>query len=92
MQFLKSLFGRNRQQVEPVPVVIYKNLTIQPSPKKSTHGWTTEAVISLERDGETLKHYFIRADFSPDKESAIELSLSKAQTMIDQMGESIFSK
>lgn len=90
MSFLKNLFGSGRAAVNKKEAVTYKGFTIQPCPKNVAHGWTTEAVITFERDGQTQTHRFIRADISFSREDAVDLTLNKVQTMIDSMGEKSF--
>lgn len=42
-------------------------------------------------EGETLKtHTFIRADLIPTEKEARELSMKKAQLMVDQLGDRVF--
>lgn len=90
MSFLKKLFGSGRASANEQEAVTHKGFAIQPCPKKVAHGWTTEAVITFERDGETQTHRFIRADISFSREDAVQLILQKAQTMIDFKGDSPF--
>ncbi|MYB34340.1 MAG: hypothetical protein F4X92_04310 [Gammaproteobacteria bacterium] len=90
MSFLKNLFGSGRAKVNKKEAVTYKGFAIQPCPKNVAHGWTTEAVITFERDGQTQTHRFIRADISFSREDAVDLTLNKVQTMIDSMGEKSF--
>ncbi|MCY4051122.1 MAG: HlyU family transcriptional regulator [Gammaproteobacteria bacterium] len=90
MGFLKSIFGREQTKTNAEEAVIYNGFLIQPCPNKVTHGWTTEAVITFEKDGQEQTHRFLRADISFSREEAVQLTLNKAQTMIEQMGEKIF--
>lgn len=91
MSILKSLFGSRagRQKAEQVQ---YQGYTIQPCPQNRGQGWTTEAVITLEREGQTLTHHLIRADTASDREGAARLAVSKAQRLIDEAGEKLFRK
>ncbi len=90
MGFLKNLFGAGRATVKKKEAVTYKGFTIQPCPKNVAHGWTTEAVITYEKNGQTKTHRFIRADISFSHEDAVDLTLNKARTMIDSTGEKSF--
>ncbi|MCY4226986.1 MAG: HlyU family transcriptional regulator [Gammaproteobacteria bacterium] len=92
MNFLKNLFGSGRAAANQEEAVPYKGFTIQPRPKKVAHGWTTEAVIAFEKDGQMQTQEFIRADISFSREDAVDLTLKKAQTMIDFMDEKSFPK
>lgn len=91
MNFLKNLFASSRSTRHKQEAVIYKGFKIQPCPAKSVHGWTVEAVITLEKDGRTHVHRFVRADILFNCEEAVQLTLSKAQAMIDQAGEKMFA-
>ena len=97
MKFLKSLFGaKEGGGREPAAAqadsVEYKGYTIQPTPKNPGAGWSTEGIVSREIDGEVRTHHFIRADTSSDPDSAAQLMISKAQVMIDQVGDGIFDR
>ena len=91
MKFLKSLFGGGTADtVNEEEVVEYNGYRIQPAPKSAGHGWTTEAIITKEIDGQTRTHHFIRADQSSDRDAAVSLALTKTRIMIDQVGDKIF--
>ncbi|MXZ80283.1 MAG: hypothetical protein F4Z15_02715 [Gammaproteobacteria bacterium] len=90
MSFLKNLFASSRPAPSQKEVEIYKGFRIQPCPSNRSHGWTTEAIVTMEKDGTTQTHKFIRADISFNRDDAVQLSLTKARAMIDQMGERIF--
>ena len=72
--------------------VEYQGYRIQPAPRQVKNGWTTEAVITRETDGQLQTHHFIRADTAPDRNSAAALSITKSKTTIDQIGDRIFSE
>ena len=91
MKFFKSLFG-SKDEAREEEAVQYSGFSIQPTPKNVSHGWTTEAIITLQKDEETLTHHFIRADTTSDRAGAVKLTVSKAQVMIDQVGEDIFRR
>ncbi len=61
-------------------------------PKNAGGGWSTEAVISKQINGEVKSHHFIRADQTNSRQSAIALATAKARIVIDQSGENIFAK
>ena len=90
--FFKKLFGgggsgRGRE----LEAVQYHEYTITPCPRKIGGGWSTEAVIR-KRDGENLReHFFIRADTCNNEAGAVALIINKAQALIDQQGDKIFS-
>ncbi|WP_423907737.1 HlyU family transcriptional regulator [Candidatus Spongiihabitans sp.] len=84
--------GKEKRGRHSEAAVEYQGFDIQPTPNKVSGGWSTEAVISKVIDGETKTHHFIRADTTASQKGAVELTISKARTMIDQAGEQIFSK
>ncbi len=92
MGFLKNLFGSGRATPGKEEGVLYRGFMIQPCPKSVAHGWTTEAVITFDKDGQTQTHRFVRADISFSREDAVQLTMNKVQVMIDQMGEGIFTE
>ena len=81
---IKNWFGSGDEK--PLAGVAYNGYTITPTPKKIPGGYSTEATITRDEN----HHNFIRADTSPTRESATELIINKAKTMIDQQGEKIF--
>lgn len=94
LKFVKSLFGggsnNDSQPQSKEAAVEYNGFRIIPCPRSDKGGWSTEAIIEKDVDGETLSHHFIRADSSSGKDGAIELILSKSKTTIDQLGDKIF--
>jgi hypothetical protein len=93
IKFLKNLLSGVAGETDNTePITVYKGFNIQPSPQDQSGGWSTEAIISKEIDGQTQTHHFIRADKTSSKQGAIELTISKAKTMVDQSGEKIFSR
>lgn len=84
--------GKEKSVRHTEAVVEYQGFDIQPTPNKVSGGWSTEAIISKQIEGETKTHRFIRADTTASKEGAVALILSKAKVMIDQVGEKIFFK
>ncbi|MEM7194519.1 MAG: HlyU family transcriptional regulator [Pseudomonadota bacterium] len=90
MGIFDKIFGRESQQSSHHASVLYKGLTILPTPKQGSSGWSTEAIISDPENSEH-SHHFIRADTSPTEDSAVELTISKCRILIDQKGPGIFS-
>ena len=90
MGIIKSLFGGGRKDSEEESSFVYQGFTIRLTPKQGNNGWSTEAMISKEVDGELKTHHFIRADTTGHKEGAMELTTIKTKTLIDQSGERIF--
>jgi hypothetical protein len=75
----------------PIPAVDYKGYRIRPAPYLSNRQYQTAG--SIERDTpEGLKeHKFIRADTYASRDDAITFTILKAQQIIDQQGDRIFS-
>lgn len=100
LKFLKSICKRSggtstagtRTAGEACDPVEYQGYRIQPAPRQAKNGWTTEAMITREMNGELQTHHFIRADTTPDQKGAIALSVTKSKATIDQVGDRIFSK
>ena len=89
--FFKKLFGGGSGRGRELEAVRYHEDTSTPCPRKIGVGRSTEAVIR-KRDGENLReHFFIRADTCNNEAGAVELILNKAQALIDQQGDKIFS-
>ncbi len=98
IKFFKGLLKSNGSQrpakeaaVKEEQAVEYNGFSISPCPRNVGGGWSTEAVIRKQIDGEVKQHKFIRADTSASKEAAISLIISKAKTLIDQQGDGILS-
>ena len=91
--FLKKLAGGSGKPAaaEAAPVTEYQGYAIQPCPREEAGGWSTEATITKEIDGELKTHHFIRADKTGSRDGAIELTLNKCRMTIDQIGDGIFS-
>jgi hypothetical protein len=93
MSFFKKLFGGgSTPQIDnsPAPVSEHKGFTIQATPYQEQGQWQMCGVIEKTIDGEVKSHRFIRADKFGSREQAAEFTISKAQQIIDQMGEHIF--
>lgn len=94
LKFLSKIFsgGDEKQPAgSDIAPTEYNGFTIQPCPQKDSSGWSTEAIVSREIDGEVKTHRFIRADKSGDQEGAVTLILSKSKMTIDQLGNHIFN-
>ena len=100
LKFLKSIFRRSggtsatetRNAGITGEIIEYEGFQIQPTPRQAKNGWTTEAVITREIEGELKTHHFIRADTTSDQNGAIELSVTKSKATIDQVGDRLFLK
>lgn len=91
MSFWKKLFGGGSQTAEaPGEPVEHKGYTILPTPFLEGGQFQTCGVISKEINGEVKEHRFIRADRFSSKEDAVEVTIRKAQQVIDEQGDRIF--
>ncbi len=89
MALFSKLFGGRGAAPEAQPE-IYEGFRIYPEPVKETGGFRIGARIEKEVGGELKTHKMIRADTTQSADEAREISLRKAKTFIDQMGEKIF--
>lgn len=92
MSFWKKLFGgggaaRQEEAVEPVE---HKGYAIRPTPYLEGGQYQTCGVISKEVNGELKEHRFIRADRFASRQDAIDVTIRKAQQVIDEQGDRIF--
>ena len=100
LKFLKSIFRQSgetsttetRSAGITGEFIEYQGYQIQPTPRQGKNGWTTEAIITREIEGELKTHHFIRADTTSDQNGAIELSVTKSKATIDQVGDRLFLK
>jgi hypothetical protein len=92
-KFFRKLFSSRTaggpQEAEPVE---YNGFTIVAAPRQTQGGWTTEGTISKVVDGETQSQHFIRADCLMSRDEAVQFSVAKAHTIIDEQGERLFRK
>lgn len=71
--------------------VIYKNVTITPTPLPEGGQFKTAGTISQLIDGEEKRTEFIRADNHTTADAAIEHSINKAKQIVDERGASLFN-
>lgn len=91
MSFWKKLFGGGSPAAEaPGEPVEHKGYTILPTPFLEGGQFQTCGVISKEINGEVKEHRFIRADRFSSKEDAVEVTIRKAQQVIDEQGDRMF--
>ena len=93
-KFFKSLLGDavGDGQPEASAPIAYKGFSIEAAPVNEDGKFRTAGFISGEVDGETKRVRFIRADQSSDLGTAVKHSVSKAQQIIDEQGQSLLSK
>ncbi len=90
MSLLSRLFGGGSAPKPDAEPETYEGYRIFPDPLKEPGGFRVRARIEKEIDGEVKSHQLIRADVCTSEDQAREISIAKAQSMIDQMGESLF--
>ncbi len=89
----KSIFsGAGADKAPAVEPEEYKNLQIEAAPIYEDGKYRTAGYISGERDGETRRVRFIRADQHGDQQAAIEHSFAKARQIIDEQGAALLDK
>jgi hypothetical protein len=92
MSWLKKIFGGgDSSNVSAGTAQEYKGFSIVPTPIKEGGQWRLAGTISKEIGGAMKEHKFIRADLFSSKDEAEQFAVTKAQLIIDQSGESIFS-
>lgn len=93
-RFLRNL--TSGQAAEEAPKVArseqYEGFTIEAAPQRDPAGWRVRGVISKEIDGEQQSRTFIRADTYPDRETAVDMSMTKGRRIVDEQGESFFAR
>lgn len=92
--FLKSLLVGSSASGQPKPSepVDYKGFSIEAAPINEDGKYRTSGFICGEVDGEVKRIQFIRADQNADLQAAIDHSITKAQQIIDEQGESLLNK
>ncbi len=92
MSFWKSLFGGSAASAPKASdPVEYKGFVIRAAPFKEGANYQTAGTIEKEVDGIRKEHRFIRADSHPVYDDAVSFTISKAQQIIDQMGDRLFN-
>jgi hypothetical protein len=92
MSWLKKIFGGgNEGAASGGPAQEYKGFSIVATPIKEGGQWRLAGTISKDIGGAVKEHKFIRADLFSSKDEAVQFTVSKAQLIIDQSGDSIFS-
>ena len=87
---LGAIFGGGEAKNTPVEPVEYKGYLIYFEPRDQGGQFGVGARIT-KGEGEQMKeHRFDRADTMPTREVCEEITLMKARTTIDQLGDRIF--
>ena len=93
--FLRGMLGgadKPEAPPEPAASVEHKGFVITPAPRRDKGVWYVAGGISQTVDGTVREHHFIRADNTPDRDQAIELTVVKARQIIDLEGERMFAR
>lgn len=90
MSFFKKIFGGG-DSAKPSAGQDYKGFSIVATPMKEGGQWRLAGTISKEVSGVMKEHKFIRADVFSSKDEAEKFAMAKAELIIDQSGEGIFS-
>ena len=98
MSALKGLFGAGGaagedgdRAAEGAPVT-YGDYTIRPAPERTASGWNTAGFIRKTIAGEVREHHLIRVDSHGSRDDALAFSITKAQLIIDQLGDRLFDQ
>lgn len=95
--FRSGSYGKGGAEAEALPATLpvteYRDCLITPDPQSVSgqyrvSGWIRKPVAG----GETLEHRFERSDMVGSREACIELSVRKAERLIDDLGDQIFEK
>lgn len=95
---LGSLFGKwfgggdSSVESDAAQSIEYNGYAISANPIKEGGQYRTAGTISKEIDGEMRRAQFIRADNHADRDSAIAHAERKAQQIIDEQGDALFSR
>jgi hypothetical protein len=92
MSWLKKIFGGGDAVASSSGAAQeYKGFSITATPIKDGGQWRLSGTITKEIGGVMKEHKFIRADLFSSKDEAEQFAVSKAQLIIDQSGDAIFS-
>lgn len=90
-KFFRNLV-KSKGEAEPGEAVEYKGYTIRPAPKQEGGRFYTAGIISKSFPDGVKEHHFIRADIHTSREDANAHAISKAQRIIDERGEELFTE
>ncbi len=90
MSILKKLFGGGKAKAAKAVGHAYNGYEIFAEPMKEPSGFRIAARIEKEIDGEVKSHTMIRADILNSYDEAVDATIAKAQSVIDQQGDRIF--
>ena len=93
-KLVKQIFGSGEAGDQPGragKAVEYNGFTITPRPKRQGSQFLTAGSITKDYSDGPKQHDFIRADTHGSEDEAQKFSVLKAQQIIDQMGDRLFS-
>jgi hypothetical protein len=94
MSFFRKLFGGGAVQPPapegPAASIEHGGFTLHATPYQHEGQWQLCGVIEKTVGEEVKSHRFIRADRFPDRQTAIDMTLSKGRFIIDENGERVF--
>src|SRR4051812_45792846 len=84
--------GEKQEADEPTAdAVEYKGYRIRPAPYPAKGQFQTAGVIEKDFETGLKQHRFVRAETHASKDDAIAFSLTKAQQIINEQGDRIFT-
>lgn len=92
IRFLRSMMGQNGADNPPdvAAETEYQGYTITAMPARDPGGWRIRGRITTEVDGTPRATEFVRADVYGSQEVAAEMTITKAQRLIDEQGLRLF--
>lgn len=87
---LSALFGGDEQKSATIEPVEYKGYLIYFEPRQQNGQFGVGARITKAEGDQVKEHRFDRADTMPTREVCEEITLLKARTTIDQLGDRLF--
>ncbi len=87
---LASLLNGGKSTEPVLQPIEYQGYQIYLEPRVQNGQFGVGARITKGEGDEQKVHHFLRADTLPSRESCEEITLMKAKTAIDQLGDSIF--
>ena len=88
---LKQIFLGSEPQHKPAESVEHEGYVIEPAPIKEGGQYRLAAKITKQVDGETKTHHLIRADLFGEFDDAVKFAVAKAQQVIKEQGDKMFS-
>ena len=88
---LKKIFLGDGGQSKSAEKIEYEGYVIEPAPIKEGGQYRLAAKITKQIDGETKRHNLIRADLFGEYNDAVKFAVAKAQQVIKEQGDKMFS-